>query len=75
MKYERIGRMMFGMAVACGLAMGTTEALASPRAPERTVTYCENYPSQTPCTQFCQSLGYDRGYCASKYDDCHCYNI
>lgn len=71
----RIGRRIFGLAVACALAAGATQAVASPQQGAAGYGFCDAWPSQRACIQFCAELGYPGGVCESPYGDCICRDI
>lgn len=66
----RVGTMaslgLFGATVLAALAFGASQAVASPRTPERAAWVC----TDDRCNGLCVRNGYDNGYCMGN--DCIC---
>ncbi len=62
----KVGRGLFGAAVACTLALGAAEAAASPPAAGSDAALC--YPGA--CHRECREHGWASGRCVSGYCEC-----
>jgi hypothetical protein len=62
-----IGRVLFGAGVAVALALGTAQALASPRT-----LSCESCVSTPECIDCCRAMDFDFGICPFPGSECLC---
>lgn len=67
--YLKIGRAVFGIAVAGALALGANQALAAPVTAASSEALC----STLECNELCVEMGFTRGFCPRYTDpDCIC---